>query len=183
MHVRDPAGVPGGEDDALLAAPEVHEDRIAPGEHACDERVVVAAVAMPQVQRGGVGAALPQRGQSAQAAARADALCVSRDAVEQRVVAARQSQARPAVERAPSDRRPVAGDARRAPRCAVDHAQPRELGVGAADGRRRRAQLGRRSPDARQRRARRELARRDPLEHALRDVAVQRHVRDRTMLL
>jgi hypothetical protein len=183
VHARDPAGVAGGEDDALLAAPEVHEDRIVPGEHARDERVVVAAVAMPQVQRGGVGAALPQRGQSTQAAARADALRVSCDAVEQRVVAARQSQAGPGVERAPSDHRPVAGDARRTPRCGVDHAHPRELGVGAADGRRRRAQLGRRGPDARHRRARRELARRDSLEHALRDVAVQRHEQDRTMLL
>ena len=83
----------------------------------------------------------------------------------------------PAVERAPSDRRPVAGDARRAPRCAVDHAQPRELGVGAADGRRRRAQLaaaartlGSVAPGASSPVATRSSS-------ALRDVAVQRHER------
>ena len=179
----DTARVACREHDALLAAPEVDQDRVAPVEHARRERSVVAAVAVAQVQRRRVGAALPQRGQATEAPAGADALGVAGDAVQQRVVAARQPQARPAVQRPTRERCAVARHPRRAPRRAVDHAQPRELGVGAADGRRRRAQLGRRGPDARHRRARRELARRDSLEHALRDVAVQRHERDRTMLL
>ena len=90
MHAGDAARIVRGEHDALLAVPEMDEDRVAPGEHARRERGVVAAVAVAQVQRRRVGAALPQRGQAAEAPARADALGVAGDPVQQRVVAARQ---------------------------------------------------------------------------------------------
>jgi hypothetical protein len=181
VDASDTAWVVCREHDALLAAPEVDQDRLAPCEDARCERGVVATVAVAQVQRRRIGAALPQRGQATEAPAGADALGVTGDAVQERVVAARQPQARPAVQRPTRERCSVVRHPGRAPRRAVDHPEPGELGVRASDGGGRRAVFGRRSTDARQRRARREGARRDAVKDDLRDVAVQRHARDRTM--
>jgi hypothetical protein len=88
----DPVRVAGRHDDALLAAPEVHEDRPAVPEDAGGERRVVGAVAMAEVQRRRVRAPLPQRREAAEAPRRPDALGAGGDAVQQRIVAARQPQ-------------------------------------------------------------------------------------------
>ena len=147
VHARDPARVAGGEDDALLAAPEVHEDRIAPGEHArrrtgrCSGRRDAAGAASRR-RRGPATARPGRRG------------CRARRCAPRRLRCGRA-----AGRRCP----PVAGGPRRGARARAIVApsrvtraarrgapsitpSPRELGVGAADGRRRGAQLGRRAP-------------------------------------
>ena len=136
---RDGVGVAARQDDALLAAPEMDEDGSAAGEDVRREAVVVAAVAVSQMERGGVGALLPEGGQAAEAARRPDAVGAAGDAVEQRIVAARQPERPPAMEGAPGEHRPVARHARGSPRGQFDHACARKLRVGAADGRRGRA--------------------------------------------
>jgi hypothetical protein len=167
--------VPRGDEDALLAAPEVHEHRPAAREDARGERRVVGAVAVAQVQRGRVRAVLPERREPAEAAGRADAVRRARDAVQERVVAAGEAQPPAAVERAAGVRDGVAGDPGGAPRRQLQDAEAGELRVRAPDRRRGRAQLRRGDADARQRGAWPELAAGDVVQQPLGDVAVPRH--------
>ena len=127
------------------------------------------------MQRRGVGALLPQRAETAEAAGRPDPVRAGGDPVEERVVAAGQAQRAPTGERATGEDRAVAGDARHPPRRDVDHAGARQLGVGAARRGGRRPVLAGGRADARQSRAGQELPRRDPLEQGLREGAVRGH--------
>ena len=52
---REPERVPRGDDQALLAPPQVDDHRVAAREERAGERRVVAAVGVPEVQRGAVG--------------------------------------------------------------------------------------------------------------------------------
>ena len=76
----------------------------------------------------------------------------------------------------PGAPRAVAGHAPGPARGGVDHAEPGQLGVRAADRGRRRAGLGRERTDARQRRAGGELPREHALHEPLGDVAIPGHV-------
>ena len=131
--------VPRGDDEPLLAPPEVDDDRVAAREQRPRERRVVAAVGVAQVERGAVGVVAPQRGEAAEAPARADepdrVADRAEDDRERGVVAPGEP------ERGAGAQEPLRGevaarrDPRRPPRGEDEHARAREHRVGALDGR------------------------------------------------
>ena len=130
-------GIAFGCKQALLAAPQVNDRRAAPAQQRPGEWAVVAAGAVPQVDRGGVGGAAPDPGQTVEAAARADSgdagPGLAQHDVQARVIAARQPQDRMATKQPLGRDIATSGDAGTAAVGDLDHARIGQVAVSAAD--------------------------------------------------
>ena len=102
------------------------------------ERAVVAAGAVPQMDRRGVGGTAPHPGQAVETAPRADrddaGGAVAQHDIQARVIAACQPQDRVTAKQAPGRGISPGGYAGASPVCDINHARIGQVAVGAGDG-------------------------------------------------
>ena len=170
---REPERIAGGDDQALLALPEVDDHGVAAGEQRAGERRVVGAVAVAEMQGGAVGVVAPQRREAAEAPAGADhddlLARLGEQQRERRVVAAGQAERRAGAQQPAGRQLAARRDARRAALGEHDHAGARERGVRALDRRGRAVLVRGEPPHGRQRAAGRQA----PVDHERGELAGQ----------